>query len=82
MCVWLFEPYRNLRQLRRRIQPTADNANNTNHSIQRRDRDLLVIVIAEVIVYIITTSLLPAILLEMTLSGYTMPNKSFQYFFY
>jgi hypothetical protein len=54
--------------------------NDANISIRRRDRDLLIIVIAEVFTHIITSALFPAILLEMMISQYTIPNKSFQYF--
>jgi len=71
--------YRNMRQLRNRIQPMAQDMTNTNNSVQRRDRDLLIIVISEVFVYVITTSLLPLIQLEMLITQYAMPNKSFQY---
>jgi len=40
-------------------------------SIQRRDRDLLIIVIAEVFVYIITITSYPSILLEMMIRQYS-----------
>ena len=72
--------YRNVRRLRRRIQPTAPDASVTNGSIQRQDRDLLVLVLSEVIIYVSTTSLFPAVLLEMMISQYIMPTKSLQYF--
>jgi hypothetical protein len=72
--------YRNMKHIHTRVQPTAENLNDGNISIRRRDRDLLIIVIAEVFVYIITTALFPSILLEMMISQYTIPNKSFQYF--
>ncbi len=51
LCVFGYLSYRNMRQLHRRIQPTADDTSNANNSIQRRDRDLLVLVTAEAIVY-------------------------------
>ena len=79
LCVFGCLTYRNMRSLHRRIQPGEQNGNNASNSLQRRDRNLLVIVIAEVIVYIITTSLFPAILLETTISQYLTPNKSLQY---
>ena len=69
--------YRNMRQLRNRVQPTTQDANN---SIQRRDRDLMILVIAEAIIYIVTTSLLPAVMLETMISQYVMATKSLQYF--
>jgi hypothetical protein len=62
-----------------RVQPVVQNTIIVNNNIQRRDRDLLIIVIAEVIVYVITTTLFPLILSEMLISPYVLPNKSFQY---
>jgi hypothetical protein len=76
LCIFGYLTYRNIRQMRRRIQPTGQDTSNTNNFLQRRDRDLLVLVIAEVIVYIITASLLPAVLLEMMITQYVMLNKS------
>ena len=71
--------YRNMRQMHNRVQPIVQNTINANISIQRRDRDLLIIVISEVFVYVVTTALFPLILLEMMISQYVIPNKSFQY---
>jgi hypothetical protein len=71
--------YRNMRQRHIRIQPVVQNTNNANISIRRQDRDLLIIVIAEVFVYIITNTPYPLILLEMMISQYIIPNKSVQY---
>jgi hypothetical protein len=72
--------YRNMKQMKNRIQPVAQNTINATVSIQPREQDLLIIVIAEIFVYVITTALFPLIQLEMMISGYAMPNKSFQYF--
>jgi hypothetical protein len=71
--------YRNMKQMRIRIQPVVRNTTNANIFIQRRDRDLLIIVIAEVVTYVVTTALFPLIQLEMMISQYAIPNKSFQY---
>jgi hypothetical protein len=71
--------YRNMRQMKNRVQPAARNPMNANISIQRRDRNLLIIVIAELVTYIVTTALFPIIQLEMMISGYVAPNRSFQY---
>jgi hypothetical protein len=71
--------YRNMRQMLNRVQPVQQNTVNANINIQRRDRDLLIIVIAEVITYVVTTLLLPLIQLEMMISGYIISNKSSQY---
>jgi hypothetical protein len=78
-AVFGYLTYLNMRQMRNRVQPIGQNTTNTHVSTQRRDRDLLIIVIAEVLVYVITTALFPLILLEMLITEYTMPNKSFQY---
>jgi hypothetical protein len=62
-----------------RVQPVGQNTINVNNNIHRRDRDLLIIVIAEVIVYVVTTALFPLIQSEMLVTQYVLPNKSFQY---
>jgi hypothetical protein len=71
--------YHNTQKLRNRVQPIAQNTNVANTSVRRRDRDLLVIVISEAIVYIITSIPYPIILLEVTISNYIILNKSAQY---
>jgi hypothetical protein len=71
--------YRNMRQMQIRVQPVGQNTINGNISIQRRDRDLLIIVIAEVFVYVVTTALFPLIELETMISQYVIPNKSSLY---
>jgi predicted permease len=68
-----------MRQMLNRVQPVVQNTVNANIAIQRRDRDLLIIVLAEVIMYVITTLLLPLIQLEMMITGYVIPNRSSQY---
>jgi hypothetical protein len=60
-------------------QPIAQNPNDANVTIRRRDRDLLVLVISEILVYIVTSCPLPFVFLEMMISQYALPNKSFQY---
>ena len=72
--------YRNVRRLRRQIQPTAPDGSAANGSIQRRDRELLVLVLSEVIIYVSATLWFPAVLLEMMISQYIMPTKILQYF--
>jgi hypothetical protein len=71
--------YRNMRLMQKRVQPVAQNTINVNNNIKRRDRDLLIIVIAEVVIYFLTTALFPLILIEMLISQYVMPNKSLHY---
>jgi hypothetical protein len=80
LSVFGYLSYRHLRQMHNRIQPIGHDRNEANNLIRRRDRDLLVLVISEVIVYVITTALYPFVLLEMMISQYTLPNKSLQYF--
>jgi hypothetical protein len=80
MGIFGYLTYRNMRQMRVRVQPIIHNRIDTNHSIRRLDRDLLIIVISEVVVYIVTTTLFPLILLEMLISQYVISNKSIQYF--
>ena len=76
ICMFGYLTYRNMKKIRNRVQPTGQDA---NKSIQRRDRALINLVIAEAILYIVTTSLLPAVVIETTISQYTMENKSLQY---
>jgi len=71
--------YHNMRQRHVRIQPVVQNPNDANISIQRRGQALLIIVIAEVVTYVITTAVFPLIELEMIISQYLIPNKSSQY---
>ncbi len=71
--------YRNMRQMLNRVQPVVQNTINTNIIIQRRDRDLLIIVISEIFVYVVTTALYPLIQLETIISQNVLTNKSFQY---
>jgi hypothetical protein len=71
--------YSNMRQIHVRVQSVMQNTNDANNSIRRRDRDLLILVTSEVSVYMVTTALLPVILIEILISGYTLPNKSLEY---
>lgn len=68
--------YRNMRQIQCRVHPAARNPNNF---FQRRDRDLLAIVTAEIITYVVTTILYPIILFETIISQNVVSNKSALY---
>lgn len=68
--------YRNMKHLRSRIQPSNQVPAHRTHIIQRRDRDLLVLVLAEVIFYVITTAPFPIVHLETMISGYILGSKS------
>ena len=70
--------YRNMRLRRIQVQPIGHGTNEESYNAQRRDRNLLIIVMPEVILYVLTTSLYPTILAEMTITRYLIPNKSSQ----
>jgi len=71
--------YRNMRQRNLRVQAFKHNTNNVNIPIRRRDRDLLILVISELILYAVTTIPYPLIFSEVIISRYIIPNKSVQY---
>ena len=71
--------FRNMRQIQNRIQPVGQITINAYHSIQRRDRDLLIIVITEIVAYVVTTPLYPLMLLETIISSSVISEKSAQY---
>jgi hypothetical protein len=79
LAIFGYLTYRNMRQMQMRVQPIIQNTIDGNISIQRRDRDLLIIVIAEVVTYVVTTALYPLILLETIISQNVISNKSAQY---
>jgi hypothetical protein len=79
LCIFGYLTYRNVRQAQRRVQPIINNRIQANNPIRRQDRDLLVIVISEVLLFIIATMPFPLILLETVISKYTISNKSVQY---
>lgn len=71
--------YRHAKLIHSRVHPTNENRTEGNVVIRKRDRELLMIVIAEVLVYVITTSPYPLILLEQMISGYVVSNKNVLY---
>jgi hypothetical protein len=77
MSVFGYWTYRNVRQLYARIRP-AETA--VNHqaitTVPRRDRDLLTMVLTEVLVYAATMFWYPFILLEIALTTYLDVSKS------
>jgi hypothetical protein len=79
LCIFGYLTYRNMRKMHLRVQPTTDNRIQANNSIRRHDRDLLIIVISEVLLFIIATIPFTLILLEMMISSYIISNKSVQY---
>lgn len=73
LSIFGYLTYYNMRQLHLRIQPFE---NNRQLAIQRRDRDLLIMVLFEVAVYIFTMLLYPFILLEIAVTTYMGIVKS------
>jgi len=74
MTIFGYLTYRNMRQLHLRIQPIDNHRRNI--TVQSRDRDLLKMVLAEVIVHLITIFLYPLILLEIAITTYMGIVKS------
>jgi len=74
MAIFGYLTYRNMRQLHLRIQPIDNHRRNI--TVQSRDRDLLKMVLAEVIVHLITIFLYPLILLEIAITTYMGIVKS------
>jgi hypothetical protein len=79
LCIFGYLTYRNVRRTKLRVQPIINNRVQANNPIRRQDRDLLIIVISEVLLFIIATMPFPLILLETVISKYTITNKSVQY---
>jgi hypothetical protein len=79
LTIFGYLTYRNMRQMHNRVQPVVQNIINANIPIHRRDRNLLILVIAEVVTYVLTTALPALVVLEIVITQYAMPNKSFQY---
>jgi hypothetical protein len=77
MSVFGYWTYRNVRQLYARIRP-AETAVNQQAitAVPRRDRDLLTMVLTEVLVYAATMFWYPFILLEIALTTYLDVRKS------
>ena len=79
LAIFGYLTYRNMNELRRRIRPTQisqDINNNNDKNLLKRDRDLLILVLAEVIIYIITSSPFSIISIEMMITQFMFPVKS------
>ncbi|CAF2571113.1 unnamed protein product [Rotaria sp. Silwood2] len=79
LSIFGYSTYSHMRQIHLRIQPIGPNNRQGNITMRQRDRELLIIVIAEVFVYVVTTTPYPLILLEMMISPYVLSKKSVQY---
>ncbi|CAF1204228.1 unnamed protein product [Adineta steineri] len=78
MMVCGFLAYRNLRRLHGRIKPVSiiTHSKPGKNKIHRRDRDLLIMVLAEVVFYVMTMSGYPFIVLETAVTNYMGIAKS------
>ncbi|CAF1264792.1 unnamed protein product [Adineta steineri] len=66
----------NMKRLHNRVQTTGTA--NASIVIHRQDRNLLVMVLAEVLIYVVTMSLYPAIILELAVTNPMATSKSLQ----
>jgi hypothetical protein len=88
ICIWLipyaamgifgYIAYSNMKQLHARMQPFGNDhgIGRAHTNLHRRDRDLFVMLLTEVIAYIILISLYPCIIAEISVTNYTTTNKS------
>jgi hypothetical protein len=82
MTIFGYMAYSNLRRLHARVQPVEhpvgnNRGNNRPHIIiHRRDRDLLVMVLSEVVPYVVMMLVYPGITLEMSITNYLAISKS------
>lgn len=78
MSLFAFLAYYNMKKLHSRIQPLGVAANN-NNLVQRRDRDLLVMVLTDATVYAMTTILYPFSNIEIAITNYIDVKKSMEH---
>jgi hypothetical protein len=80
MAIFGYMAYSNIKQLHRRIRPMQNDRGNNqeNMVIHRRDRDLFIMVLTEVIAYIILMIPYPCITTEIAVTNYLIPQKSLQ----
>ena len=78
LCIFSYLTLRNMKQLHNRIQPTDQDTsnNNNNRALRRRDRDLSILVLAEVVIFIITTAPFSFVSLESMITLFIFPVKS------
>jgi hypothetical protein len=74
MTTFGYLAFRQMKQMQTRVQPSGTGSANT--VIQRKDRNLLTMLLGEVSVYVVTMSLYPAILLEGALTSSMASEKS------
>jgi hypothetical protein len=78
MGIFGYIAYSNMKQLHARMQPFGNDhgIGRAHTNLHRRDRDLFVMLLTEVIAYIILISLYPCIVAEISVTNYTTTNKS------
>jgi hypothetical protein len=71
MTIFGYLSYRNLKLTHGRVQPIANTTDHSRNNLpmQRRDQELLIMVVAEVFVYVITMSVYPIILSEVVITN-------------
>jgi hypothetical protein len=80
MSIFGYFTYRNVRQMYSRVLSTETTGNQRSSiTVHRRDRDLLTMVLAEVLVYAMTMFWYPFILLEIAITTYLGISKSIEY---
>jgi hypothetical protein len=79
LSIFGYLTYRNMRRRQLRIQPMVNSTNGRRLSIKQRDRDLVVIVISEVFVFVITITPVLFVSIERMIHKYITPNQSVQY---
>jgi len=81
MIICAFLTYRNMKRLHARVQPIGNTiaGSRGNITIHRRDRELLSMVLAEVVIYVATTFIYPFIIIEISVTTYMGIRKSVTY---
>jgi hypothetical protein len=77
MSIFGYLTFKNMNRLHTRVQPMG-TGNTAGIVIHRHDHNLLVMVLAEVLVYVATMSLYPVIILELAVTNSMAANKTLQ----
>ncbi|CAF1327997.1 unnamed protein product [Adineta ricciae] len=78
MSVFGYLAFRNMHRLHTRVQPSSPGMTNDAIAIHRQDQNLLRMVLAEVIMYLMTMSIYPVIICELAVTNAIGMNKSLQ----
>jgi hypothetical protein len=78
MIIFGYKAYSNLNGLRARVHPVGNNygVRDPQIIIHRRDRDLFVMVLTEIVAYIIMMLFYPGITVEIAITNYLAITKS------